>query len=58
MITGASAPFYEVNMSPTVIMSREFTNALTLRKMQRDSYAKWKENERKARERAERLKCR
>ena len=45
-------------MSPTVIMSREFTNTLTLRKMQRDSYAKWKENERKARERAERLKCR
>lgn len=43
-------------MSPTVIMSREFTAELTGRKMKRDDYGKWKENERKALERAMELK--
>ena len=43
-------------MSPTAIMSREFTRELTGRKMKRDSYRQWKENERKARERARELK--
>ena len=43
-------------MSPTVIMSREFTRELVGRKMQRDDYGKWKENERAAKERARELK--
>jgi len=43
-------------MSPTVIMSREFSGKLTGRKMKRDDYGKWKDNERAARERARELK--
>ena len=42
-------------MSPTAIMSREFTRELTGRKMKRDSYRQWKQNERAARERAKEL---
>ena len=45
-------------MSPTVIMSSEFTRELTGRKMERSNYGKWKENERKARERAQQLRGR
>ena len=45
-------------MSPTATMSRDFTAWLTGRKMQRSDYGKWKENERKAAERAQKLRGR
>lgn len=45
-------------MSPTHTMSREFTAWLAGRKMERSNYGKWKENERKARERAQQLRGR
>ncbi len=45
-------------MSPTAIMSREFTAWLAGRKMERSDYGKWKENERKAAERARKLRGR
>lgn len=43
-------------MSPTHTMSSEFTAWLAGRKMNRANYDKWKENERKAAERARELK--
>ena len=42
-------------MSATVIMSRDFTDEMVLRKMSRDEYGQWKANEQAAKERAKKL---
>ena len=43
-------------LAPSTIMSWQFSRELAVKKMNRDSYAKWKENERVAKERAKCLK--
>ena len=43
-------------LAPSVIMSWAFSKELAARKMNRDSYAKWKQREEEAKRRAEELK--
>ena len=42
-------------LKPSKIMSWEFTRELAARRMNKDSYAKWKANEEAARQRAKEL---
>ena len=46
-------------LAPSKIMSWQFTRELVAKRMNRDSYAKWKANEEAAKRRAEEMrKCR
>ena len=43
-------------LAPSVIMSWAFSKELAARKMNRDSYAKWKQREEEARKRREEMR--
>ena len=46
----------EVEMTPIHYIARDLSRAETIKKMNRDGYAKWKRHEADAKERAKRLK--